>query len=544
MKPCWAKPAASYAAPRDAPSCFNPSGNKQAWLGLRLLTGYAKLSNYQYGDGKWAAAFGLVQMTYEHGYSAGGDSGNSPLQDYAKFAAPQARRSVIEALQIFQESGGRTPTFGTYSTWPLAEYVEGKLQEGVLNSADWPLTQGMDEMLARLPKEPANGAQVPALLGPGQVALGLGASGTRLEGPGSWISYNLLVPRTGTYAISLTSTEGGRLRACVNGVDVLQAATGQPHSLPPQFLTQGLHNLRLVSTGGTFSVGEVTVAQAGALEGRPQLALADGDGRATASWTAVPGASGYLLGYGTRPGGPYTLMPVGSAREHALEGLANGTIYHAVVFAEKDGLLSLPSPEKSVKPVAEGGVTELAVWDFQGLQGTEPSIEPTLASSRATVSPLVRGAGFLPPRSNFHFFANGAGAEAADNTYGKTLEEAVAGNDYFEFTVTPAPGRRLGLQQLKVYAFFQNAAAGKNQVGLTYHVEGGSPAPAPAAVGSAAGGPAPFTFDLAGIPALQDLAVPVVLRIHLFGNGPYEFCGLGGHSQGPDIELTGTSARP
>ena len=110
MKPCWAKPAASYAAPRDAPSCFNPSGNKQAWLGLRLLTGYAKLSKNEAGRNSFfLSAKKFIDATGAKGLiaSAGRYGGTYAHKDIAfefgSWLSPEFKLYLIKEFQRLKD---------------------------------------------------------------------------------------------------------------------------------------------------------------------------------------------------------------------------------------------------------------------------------------------------------------------------------------------------------------------------------------------------------------------------------------------------------
>ena len=78
-------------------------------------------TNYQFGlniQASWAFAYGLKYTTYEGGWSLGGDTGGTPLQNTGKFKSPDAAMANTKAINMFHQAGGFLNTFGTYSLWP------------------------------------------------------------------------------------------------------------------------------------------------------------------------------------------------------------------------------------------------------------------------------------------------------------------------------------------------------------------------------------------------------------------------------------------
>lgn len=212
----------------------------------------------QYNDGKWCAAYGLEQMTYEHGFSAGGDSGNSAMQNYVKFDDPRAKQSVIDAIRIFQEGGGRLPTFGTYSTWPAFESISGVRVEGTINASDYALTQGMDEMLARLQALPLNGTSVPATI-PGNTKTLQNGGGTNTLNAGQWFSYNIVVSTPKVYGVGAEVTGSGTYEVSLGSSTVLFTASAGGTNGTTVALPWGMSGIRVRCLTGSITVQNVLV---------------------------------------------------------------------------------------------------------------------------------------------------------------------------------------------------------------------------------------------------------------------------------------------
>ncbi|MDX2110512.1 MAG: chitobiase/beta-hexosaminidase C-terminal domain-containing protein [Verrucomicrobiota bacterium] len=214
----------------------------------------------QEGDAHWCAAFGLMQMTYEHGFSAGGDSGNSAIQNYVKFSDPRAKQSVIDCVAIFQRAGGRLPTYGTYSTWPAFETIDGIRVDGTMNSGSYPLTQGMDEMLSRLPEVPTNGTTIPAIITGASKTLARGGTGQNtLNAANTWYTYNIVVPQSRTYAVGVDTTAGGTVELSLGSNLLIASGTSGTIRSGTVYLPWGHHAIRVRNTSGTFNVTSVII---------------------------------------------------------------------------------------------------------------------------------------------------------------------------------------------------------------------------------------------------------------------------------------------
>lgn len=260
-------------------------------------TGYA---TNQFRDGYWCAAYGLEQMTYEHGFSAGGDAGNSALQNYCKFISQDARQTVWDAMDAFHRGGGRTPTFGTYSTWCAWEPLNGQRVYGQGDTESYPLMQGMLDVLARLPEEPTNGSTIPAVI-PGNeyTAYCEGASNGAPLQLGDWYTYNVVVSEPTTFSLGALLTGGGGYEISIDGGNTI-VSSGNANGLvgATVSLGWGMHAIRIRGTNSTnVTVQQVYLDSATQAPTAPATVTAsiNPNNSVTINWTDSSSGSGQEL---------------------------------------------------------------------------------------------------------------------------------------------------------------------------------------------------------------------------------------------------------
>ncbi|MFM1768200.1 MAG: hypothetical protein RJA22_729 [Verrucomicrobiota bacterium] len=488
-------------------------------------------------EASWAKAFGLEQVSYEGGWSLGGDDGGSWVQLKAKYGDPRTAEAQGRFMDMFHLAGSAINVFGTYAQWPTwADYYA---EQGLLDISRYPIIQGIDDRASRLPPEAAQGVIVPATLLPAMAALDDGANASlgRITTAGGWIHWNVLSPRRGDYQVTVSPplTHGTLL---VNDLPVI--LPGQ--STGSVALTKGLHSVKVRSVSTNLClVSRITLAGLGAPPAPSLTAWLDGDGSVTLGWTPVAGATRYEIRHGTVSGFHTALVDAGTATSFTLTGLTNGLPIFVVVVAENTAGLSQPSNERGLIPTAAGQGAGLALWEFAGAAGHESNALPHAATARLSVSPLTRGPGLLPSTSEWavNLRANRFASEppaSLGHLYASNLTHSITLQQFYQFTVAPVPGHFLSLSQLTFRAFFQNARGG---AGLTFSTNGSTFITAPAPAGSPASSQTPWTATLASVPALQGLASPVIFRLHLHGLGPYEVSGLGDPA-GSDLILIGS----
>jgi len=492
-------------------------------------------------EAAWAKAFGLEQLSYESGWSLGGDDGGSWVQLKAKYG--DARTAGVQGrfMDMFHLAGSAVNVFGTYAQWP--SWADYYAEQGLLDVGKYPIVQGIDDRASHLPAEATNGVLIPAILAPitSSITDHADASLGKTTAAGGWINWNIIAPRSGVYQVVLTPT-GTNTAALLLIDDASIAGNGQWSG--SVFLTKGLHSVKARSTStNTFQVKQITLGGAGATAPPTLLSVADGDAQATLTWSAVPGATSYEVRYGTSPGNYSQVLAAGNVSSLTVSGLMNNQPYFFVVLAANDAGLSLPSAEKGVIPLGIGQLGSLAVWEFDGDAGNEPSAAPNSASARITVGALQRGAGLSPSSSDWaagmrvNRFASEP-ANSAGNSYGTDLAGAITKKQYYQFTVAPVSGQKLSVNQLTFRGFFQNATGG---AGLTFSTNGTTFGNGLPASGSPSSSSTPWVIDLAGQAALQNTTATITFRLYLFGLGAYQVSGLGDAS-GSDVVLTGSLA--
>ena len=490
-------------------------------------------------EATWAKAFGLEQLSYESGWSLGGDDGGSWVQLKAKYGDARTVGVQGRFMDMFHLAGSAVNVFGTYAQWPgWADYYA---EQGLLDVGRYPIVQGIDDRASHLPLEATNGVLAPGFLVPVTSSITDQADSLgRLTSPGGWINWNVTVPRAGSYQITLTAGTSGTAVLLVD--DSAVAAPGQ--SAGTSSLTKGLHSVKVRSTASpTFQVQQITVAALGAPACPSLLSVIDGDGQATLTWAAVVGATGYEVRYGTSPGAYSQVLDVGNVTSLTVTGLTNNQQYYFVVLAANAVGLSLPSAEKGVIPLGVGQPGSLAVWEFTGYAGNEVSAPASSASARVAVGVLQRGSGLDPSQSDWAagMRVNRFGSEPANSAghaYGTNLAGALALKQYYQFTLKPVPGQTMSLSQISFRAFYQNGAG---SAGLAYSTNGTTFNSGLLAVGSAGSSSTPWTVNLASLPELQNTTSGLTFRLYLFGLGGYQVSALGDPS-GADLVVTGSLA--
>jgi hypothetical protein len=101
------------------------------------------------------------------------------------------------------------------------------------------------------------------------------------------------------------------------------------------------------------------------------------------------------------------------------------------------------------------------------------------------------------------------------------------------------------LETLRFRPYFQNVSGGvedRRGAGIAYSTNGSEFVLVAASGTPTFSGTSEFAVDLSSIPSLRGVTSSVTLRIHLFGNGPFEFTGLGG--PGDDVVVMGRVSAP
>lgn len=485
----------------------------------------------------WAAAFGLRYITYEGGWSAGGDTGGSPLQNQAKFFDARAATANARALDIFHRAGGLINTLGTYPQWP--SWSHPSATEGLLSLDSTALVQGQLQILHQLPSLPENGATLPARLDSGAATLTSSLQAGSAFGAGSWATWNVIAPVSAAFQVSIQTAGDGSWTLARAGGSTIASGTGS--GAGSVFLTRGLHALKLRGVSGTFTLLHLSVESAGSPPVPRFTGASAGDGTLTIDWTPVPGATAYELRWGSAPG-EHPERAVLTGTSHSLSGLAHDTTRYFVVRALAGDLPSLPSEELGATAHTSSQSGSLAAWDLLGagsLPGDAGEVAATSTFPAVDASPIRRGRSLYPSPL---LSSAGGKLNAHANVVIDTLSAARGLDYFFEWAIAPLRGAALDLASLQLAAY-QTGSSGSPAISVEASLDafrtsrlllGTAPLSAPAGTASQA------TLDLSSWPALQGVPGPVTFRAYFHGVAPHSEFGLGLVPPGtPSLRLTG-----
>ena len=518
--------------------------------GAGQANGQIASDNYSaqlFSQARYAQAYGLQVVAYEGGWSLGGDFGATAFQNWCKYFDPRSETAQLSSINTFARSGSRYYVFGTYETWPGYDTI---------NSGNYPLTQAVDAHNAALPLDPANGLVVPNVLIPAnnKWLFNANAGAGSISGTGGWFYWNVLAPASGNFVIAATNQTGAVAVLEVDGS--VQGSAFTNSVTRTNFLTKGLHAIKVRSTGGAFAVTSVTVSQAGAPNAPVLQSANESDGSVRLAWSPAaggPAAQGYLVNYGPAAGNYTAQIAAGTATNWTVTGLTNGAVVYFAVVATNATGYSLPSNERNATPVAPGQLRNLLVWDFTAAggnaasDGNTASVGSTTTANGIQAATLIRGSG-SPAASLYADQGRGAmNMNSSTSWTAATLAAAKTAGNYFQFTVAPVTGNQCSLASIAFVTYQQNSHATATVV-LEYSTNSF----ATAGVALATNNPVSSdwngttnTVSLSGISALQNLTNAVTFRIWGYGFGGYEDKGLGEVAgNNADVAVVGTVTFP
>ena len=508
-----------------------PGGGEAA--GQPAGSGYQNNLNSQ---SSWAHAFGLHYITYEGGWSLGGDTGGTPLQNLAKFRSAGTVEVNKRAIDMFHKAGGSLNSYGTYSQWP--GWSDAIAEEGMLDVTKYPLMISWADRMNNLPSEAANGVFLPNVLDPSNASLkeSVDVSGS-VTGRG-WLSWNAISSTTATYTISVATSIGGTVQLSLDGASLGVSFASGGITTRTAVLTKGMHGVRLDGAGGSFTLQQVTVAIPGATDLPTITSVTDASGSLTVQWAPVDGATGYIVRWGTVPGVYDFSAVTGVTTRYVISGLKHDCSYYVTVVANNGVGLSLPAAAVGRTALVDGLSGHLARWDFAGDTGTSTSHPPTAGTSRLNIGNLVLGSGLIKSDYGVSYtaesFAYQQGSNVPDGS-SLTLEGALASGQYTETTLTPLPGTAVSIDSVTFAPYWQNTAS---VGGVAWSVDGG-----PFTIAAVTGTPSvstgkPLSADVTAVPQLQGVSGTIRFRLLHAGLTRYEFAGIGRYS-GDDIVVMG-----
>lgn len=199
-------------------------------------------------DSLFAWSFGLPRVSYETGWSLGGDFYQKPIQNWCKLCDPRAQKINDQAMQLFTKAGGFMPVFGVYTYWPVDDFAKGQ---------DYPIMKSFIEASRKLPPMPDNGAAIPALLTAKDCVPWNGQKA--MPKPGDWMSFAVVCPDTAVYTVTADTSAGGKIEMEADGVTLGAAVdSGQPATYRVR-MTRGMHGIRIRNRGGSVELKTIAV---------------------------------------------------------------------------------------------------------------------------------------------------------------------------------------------------------------------------------------------------------------------------------------------
>jgi uncharacterized protein YjdB len=177
--------------------------------------------------------------------------------------------------------------------------------------------------------------------------------------------------------------------------------------------------------------------------------------------------------------------------------------------------------------VSERGYSQILAWDYNGLDGSQTTVNSTTTNANLNFSTISRGSGLSIPAAGGNRFP-GTFDAIGYSTGANSLSSAITAQQYFQFTISAKAGYGFSLSTLDAnflrssvnapsnfqwqYSLDGFASAGIN-IGSTINYTGNFN-------GGQTNGTAQTQINLSGIPALQNLsATTVTIRIYGWSAG-------------------------
>ncbi len=272
-------------------------------------------------EADWARAYGLRTAGYEGGFEIGGDSPNGVTM--AANVAPRVKRFTAETLQDYLSAGGNVPIVFCVSGGAYSVVMSSPLGIPNIFCQHTPKLAGYRQVMAHLPPPVSNGILIPTVLTPANATLAYDnpphetwtytdPSGV-LKRMGGWMSWNILVAAGGMYHVAATAATTGRYELLVDSVPIAQGGAGASAAGSIR-LTPGLHAVKVRNLGNVaVTVRQISVTQVGAPAAPRLRSVIVSPHTAQLRWSAVPGASGYIIAWGAAPGAMTHFVDAGVA---------------------------------------------------------------------------------------------------------------------------------------------------------------------------------------------------------------------------------------
>ena len=200
-------------------------------------------------DSRFSISLGLPRVSYETGWSVGGDFYQKPIQNWCKLIDPRAGKLNDQAINIWKKTGGYMPVWGVYTYF---------IEEDVEHGEDYPIMKSFIQSSRQLPPDPDNGVTLPAeLTDKNCVEWG----GKDLKEAGRFLSWTIICPETAVYKVTIETAVGGKYNVDFDGQSLGPVEEG---GTPVSYLvktTKGIHGVLIRSKEGTVMLQKITVSE-------------------------------------------------------------------------------------------------------------------------------------------------------------------------------------------------------------------------------------------------------------------------------------------
>ena len=174
-------------------------------------------------------------------------------------------------------------------------------------------------------------------------------------------------------------------------------------------------------------------------------------------------------------------------------------------------------------------------WNTFGNAGTETTEPSVFNDGNLSATNLTMGAG-VTPVANGNRFGGSNWWDAGNTAGGNTIGEAIAGNNYFQFIVTPTAG--CSVTPTSFVFSFDRSGTGPSTMVLRSSVDGFA-----ANIGSIAVAASLNSGYTIAIPGITNVSGSITFR--LYGTGASTLAGTGGFdcsATGVNVQLNGTTS--
>ena len=201
-------------------------------------------------DSRFGISFGLPRVSYETGWSLGGDFTQKPIQNWCKLMDPRAQKINAEATDIWKKTGGYLPVWGVYTFW---------VEDDTENADKYPITKSFIQSSQQLSAEADNGIPIPAVLTDKNAVFWGGY--TDLKAPGKILSWTVVTPETAVYKVTVDVAFGGKYTVDIDGQTLGPAVEGGTEYLVKT--TKGIHGILIRCKEAPVTLQKISVTAAG-----------------------------------------------------------------------------------------------------------------------------------------------------------------------------------------------------------------------------------------------------------------------------------------